>query len=103
VAHELAEKTAGLASRVDNLAALETGDTSRELERQQVRLEKLALVAIAEDLDASAGSYQAAIASLTAAIAAVGEADRSMKEIGKIIELVSKTADLVEAALKAAA
>ena len=101
MSHELAEKTAGLASRVDNLVALQTGEDSRMLELQQERLEKLALAAIAADLEASEANYQAAIRGLNAAISRIGNADKAIQKISGVIKLVARAADLVEAALKA--
>ena len=101
MSHELAEKTAGLASRVDNLVALQTGEGSRMLELQQERLEKLALAAIAADLAASEANYQAAIKGLNAAINRIGDADKAIQKISGVIKLVARAADLVEAALKA--
>ncbi len=103
MSHELVEKTAGLASRVDNLVALQTGDDCRTLERQQERLEKLTLAAIAEKLDASSKEYQTALAALDAAIQTIGEAEKGIQNVTKVIGLVAKAADLVEQVLKAAA
>ena len=49
--HELAEKTAGLASRLNNLAVYHTGKDSRDLLQEQARLADLASAAIIEDLN----------------------------------------------------
>jgi hypothetical protein len=100
--HELVEKTAGLASRVDNLVLQQTGEECRELERQQARLEKLTLAAIVTALDESARTYKEAIAALDGAIDAVGEGEERIERISRIIKLVARAADVVEGALKKA-
>ena len=103
MSHELAEKTAGLASRLDNLVALQTGADSRQCEDLQDRFEDLTLAAIAKDLDDSAKSYKEAIDALNNAIKTIGEADKSLENVAQVIRIVAKAADLVEKALKAAA
>ena len=99
MSHDLAEKTTGLASRVNNLAVLQTGVDSRALLEQQDRLAKLALVAIVKDLDAEADEYKAAIKGLDEAIEFIGEAQRKIQDVAKAIRLVKKAADLVEKAI----
>ena len=103
MAHDLTEKTAGLASRVDNLVALETGDDSRALEALQERLEKRTLASIVANLHDSEKKYQDAVAALDNATDIIGEADHQIQNISKAIKLIAKAADLVEAAIKAAA
>ena|SRR6266446_3500080 len=103
MSHELAEKTAGLASRVDNLVALETGDDSRRLDALQDRLEDLSLAAIAKDLDDSVKSYKDALQALNDAIDTIGNADKTLTNIARVIAIVAKAADLVEKAIKMAA
>ncbi len=99
MSHDLAEKTTGLASRVNNLAVLQTGDNSRVLLEQQDRLAKLALVAIVKDLDAEADEYKAAVKGLDDAIAFIGEAEKDIQDIAKAIRLVKKAVDLVAKAV----
>jgi hypothetical protein len=100
--HELVEKTAGLASRVDNLVIQHTGQECRELEFQQARLEKLTLVAITAALDESAKAYKDALAGLDGAIDAIGEGEERIERISRIIKLVARAADGVEGVLKKA-
>jgi hypothetical protein len=103
VDHELAERLAGLASRVDNLVHLTIGEESRTLEDQQDRLAKLVLVAIAQDMDATNKRYQHAVDSVKVATAAIGEADRRIENVAKIISIVAKALDAAETLLKKAA
>jgi hypothetical protein len=103
VDHELAERLAGLASRVDNLVHLTVGEESRTLEDQEDRLAKLALVAIAQDMDATNKKYQNAVASVTAATEAIGDADRRIENVARIISIVAKALDAAETLLKKAA
>jgi hypothetical protein len=100
--HELVEKTAGLASRVDNLVVQHTGDDCRELRRQQERLEKLTLAAIVASLDDSARAYKDAIAALEGAIQVIGEGEERIERISRIIKIIAKAADAVEGVLKKA-
>lgn len=99
MAHDLAELTAGLASRVNNLAVMETGNISRTLLEQQDRLAKLAMVAIIKDLKAEQADYQAAIKGLNEAIAYIGKADKKIDNVARAIKLISKAADLVDKAI----
>jgi len=101
MAHDLAELTSGLASRVNNLAVMETGNNCRTLLEQQDRLAKLAMLAIIKELSAERAEYQAAVKGLNEAIAYIGNADKKISEISKAIELLSKAADLVDKALNA--
>src|SRR5262245_10214025 len=100
--HDLVEATAGLASRVDNLVAQNTGDDCRQLERQQARLEKLTLAAIASALDESSQDYRDALAALDEARKTIDAADERIQQISRVIALVAKAADVVEAVVKKA-
>ena len=102
MSHELAEKTAGLASRVNNLAVCHTGQDSRELLEEQDMLAKLALVAIVKDLREEHEDYKTAMNGLDAAIRFIGEADKQISDIAKAITLVAKAGQLVEKALETA-
>ncbi|MGB5082406.1 MAG: hypothetical protein WBO23_16890 [Burkholderiales bacterium] len=97
--HELAELTTGLASRVNNLAVLTTGDACRELLAQQDELAKLAMAAIVKDLAAERANYQRAIAALTEASDFLGNADKKIANVAKAIELVAKAIGAVGKAL----
>lgn len=99
--HELAEKTAGLASRANNLAVVYTGDESRTFLEQQDTLTKLALVAIVKDLHAEQAAYKSAMQGLNDAIQYVGNADHKLDDVGKGISLIAKAISLVDKALKA--
>ena len=99
--HELAEALAGLASRVNNLAILHTGDDSRRLLAQQDQLSKLALAAITKELNAEQASYQAALQGLRDAITYIGNADTQLSSVAKGIKLVAKAITLATKALAA--
>src|SRR5262245_47582839 len=101
--HELAERLAGLASRVDNLMHLTIGEDSRTLEDQQDRLVKLSLVAIAQDMDGTNKKYQNAVARVRAASEVIGDADKQIQNVAQIISLVAKALDAAEGILKKAA
>ena len=101
--HELAEKLAGLASRVNNLAVDHTGQDSRMLMDLQDRLAQLAQAAIIQDLSSGRQDYQEALKGLNEAIGFVGEADHQLEDVAKAITLVSKAADLADQAISAAA
>ena len=103
MSHELVEKTAGLASRVDDLVTRCVGDECREFEKQQAHLEKLTLAAISAKLDESSKKYTAALAALTDAIDTIDKAKAKIEKISQVIKLTAKAAELVEKALKAAA
>jgi hypothetical protein len=100
--HELVERVAGLASRVDNLVTVYTGDECRDLERQQKRLEKLTLAAIVTALDESAKQYKDALAALDEATEEIGEGEEKIQQIARVIKLVAKAADVAESLLKKA-
>ena len=103
MSHELAEKTAGLASRVNNLAVNQTGDASRQLLEEQDRLIKLEMVAIVKDLNGEHAAYKKAIAGLNKAIKAVDDADKDIAKVADAITLVKKTIDLITKAIETAA
>jgi len=103
MSHELAEKVAGLASRVNNLAVNHTGDDSRALLEVQDRLIKIELVAIIRDLNDEHKDYVAAIAGLDKAIDMIGDATGQIEKVAKAIQLAKKAADLAEKAIKTAA
>jgi hypothetical protein len=98
--HELAERLAGLASRVDNLKHLTIGENSRTLEEQQDRLVKVALVAIAQEMDATNKKYQNAVKRAKDATEAIGDADERIQNVAEIITLVAKALDAAEGILK---
>ncbi len=99
--HALAEQTAGLASRTNNLAVLYTGDDSRTFLEQQDQLSKLALAAIVMDLNAEQPAYTAAMQGLSDAIQYVGNADQQLADVAKGIALIAKAIALVEKAISA--
>ena len=103
MSHELAEKIAGLASRVNNLAANQTGKDSRQLRALEDRLVKLQVLAIVQDLRAEKKEYKQALKGLNEAIAFIGEADKGIKKVAKTIEKVAKAAELADKAINALA
>jgi hypothetical protein len=100
--HELAEKLAGLASRVNDLAVDTTGDDSRTLLALQDQLSDMALAAIVTALDEETARYQKAVKALDAAIDEIGDETAAVEQVTRIIELTKKAADLAEALLKSA-
>ena len=102
MSHELVEKTAGLASRVHNLAISQTGNESRQLLEEQDRLTKLEMVAIVKDLNSEHAAYKKAIDSLNASIKAVEDADKGIARVANAITLLKKSVDLVDKAIKMA-
>ncbi len=98
--HDLAEKTAGLASRINNLAVNHVGKTCRQLLELQDRLAKLTLVAIVKELNAEHDAYKEALSGLNEAVDFIGNADKKIKAINKTIKLTAQAVDLVEKALK---
>lgn len=101
--HALAEGLAGLASRVDSLSHLAKGEDSRILEDQEDRLTKLALVAIARDMDATNAKYRNAVNRVQAAIDAIGDGDEQIQNVAQVIARVAKALDAGEKLLKKAA
>jgi hypothetical protein len=101
--HDLVEQLASLASRVNNLAAYQSGDDSWQLMKLQDRLSTDAMVAIKQNLDSSDAQYKAALTDLKGAIAFIGNAQAKIADVAKAIQLIAKAADLAEAAIKKAA
>lgn len=94
--HALVEGLAGLASRVDSLSHLTSGEDSRALEDQEDQLTKLALLAIALDMDATNARYRKTVTRVQAAIDAIGDADRKIENVARVIALVAKALDAAE-------
>ena len=103
MSHELAEKIAGLASRVNNLAVHHTGDDSRELRALEDRLAKLQVLAIVQDLRSEKKEYKQALKGLNEAIAFIGDADKKINKVAKTIEKVAQAAKLADKAINALA
>ncbi len=103
MSHELAEKTAGLASRVNNLAINQSGNQSRQLIEEQARLIKLEMVAIVKDLNCEHDAYKKAIEGLNTAINAVEDADKDITKVADAIALVKKASDLIAKGIEMAA
>ncbi len=101
--HELTEKLGGLASRVNNLAVLHTGNDSREFIELQDRLSDLVLLSIVKELRSDHEAYIAAINGLNDAIVFIGDATKKIEKVAKAIKLASKAANLAEKAIKTAA
>ena len=101
--HELVEKTAGLASRVNNLAMKTTGDFCRQLLSEQDRLIKLEMVAIVQDLNSEKPAYKKAVNGLKKAIKAVHEADKEISKVAEAIKQVKQAVDLVAKVVAATA
>lgn len=97
--HQLAEKTTGLASRVNNLAVGTTGPDSRRLREQEDELAKLSLVAITKDLNAEDPLYQEAVASIERANITVEQAEVKIDQVAQAIELVAQAITRVRAVL----
>jgi hypothetical protein len=102
-AHELSEKLAGLASRVNNLAVLHTGADSRKLLEIQDRLSNLVQLTIVKELNSQHEAFIAAINGLNDAINFIGETTEKIEKVAKAIKLASKAAALAEKAIKTAA
>ena len=79
-----------IASRVNNLAVLATGEDSRTLLEQQDELTRLAMAAIVQDLNAERQAYQGALNDLKSAIEYVGDAAKKVSDIAKAIKLIAK-------------
>jgi bisphosphoglycerate-independent phosphoglycerate mutase (AlkP superfamily) len=101
MSHELAEKTAGLASRVNNLAVKQTGDSCRQLLSQQDKLIKLEMAVIVQNLDCEKPAYQKAIDGLNKAIKAVEAADKDISKVADAIKRVKQAIDVITKALEA--
>jgi hypothetical protein len=88
--HTLTEKVAGLASRVNSLAAVHSGTDQRTLYAQQNQLIDLMEIAIVRDLDAADPNYQNALKTVESAISEIGEAHESADNVSKIIDNIAK-------------
>jgi hypothetical protein len=101
--HEMAEKIAGLTSRLDDYAnSLADGTDRQNLLAKEQRLTDLSLVAIKADLSAGNAAYASAINGLKSAIATVNSADASLAKVAAVINDVAAAISLVEDALNAA-
>jgi hypothetical protein len=100
--HELAEKAAGLASRVSSLSNYHTGEPQIKLIEQKDRLSKLLIAAIVKELNQEHEAYKAAISGMNEAIEFIGDADKELEGIAKAIRLIRKAIDALEQALKKA-
>ena len=70
--HDLAEQTAGLASRLNNLAILTSGAESEKFMELRDQLARFAMMAIENELDDEKADYQTASNVLAQAIAEAG-------------------------------
>lgn len=102
MSHELAEKAAGLASRVSSLIIYHTGEPCIKLLEEKDRLSKLLFVAIVKELNQEHEAYQAAIAGMNEAIDFIGDANTELEGIAKAIRLIKKAINALEQALKKA-
>jgi exonuclease VII small subunit len=93
--HNLAERTSGLASRVNNLGVETSGKDSRALMVKQDELTKLAMLAIVKDLDASDQGYKDAVASLEEAIQFIDSGNQAIQKVTDTINLVTKAINMV--------
>jgi hypothetical protein len=101
--HAMAEKIAGLTSRLDDYAnSLADGPDRQTLLAKEQRLTDLSLVAIKADLSAGNADYTNAVNGLNHAIATVDSADASLAKVAAVINDVAQTIGLVEDALNAA-
>jgi hypothetical protein len=82
--------TAGLVSRVNDLAAAVSGDACQTLLQQQDQLSDLMLATIARDLDAQAQSFDQAVVALHAAIDAATAAQADLKKTTDAIDKIAK-------------
>jgi len=97
--HELSEKIAGLASRIDNLSTTEQGNNSRYLMQLCDELTKLTTLSIRLDFDARDADYSKALQSINTSIELINNADKSIEKISDIIskvkDVVTTTKDLI--------
>jgi hypothetical protein len=100
--HELAEKLAGLASRMNDMAVDTTGEKSRALLALQDHLTDEALAAISLALDEDTAKFKQTVKALDAAIDLVDQETAAVEQVTRIIKLTQKAADLAEALLKSA-
>ncbi len=98
--HELAEKVAGLASRVSDLTAVQ-GDDDSSLALLKIRTSLIdeSSRAIVARLNAADAQYQQAIAAVDQAIAVVGDGQRKIDNVTAVIETLKKVVDIVEKVL----
>ncbi len=96
--HNLAEQSAGLASRLNDLAMLTSGAESEKLLKLRDQLSRFVMKAIETELDDEKAQYQSACNFLTQAIAEAGlaltrdtdipkvisEAERAITAVGKV-------------------
>jgi len=99
--HQLSERIAGLASRVNNLAVNSTGDFSRQLLEQQNDLIDLTQLAIVQDLDASAEKYKDVLQKVEDAIEFLGDASKKIENVSKAIKVVGSVIQAATKLLKA--
>lgn len=92
--HALAEQTAGLASRLNDLAVLTSGPESEKLLELRDHLARFALMAIETELDEEKANYQSASNVLAQAIAEAGLALTREADVSKAI---SQTAQAIAA------
>jgi hypothetical protein len=85
LAHDLAEQTAGLASRLNDLAMLTSGAESEKLLEQRNQLSRFTMMAIETELDEERAEYQSACNFLAQAIAEAGLALTRGAEASKVI------------------
>jgi hypothetical protein len=83
-AHDLAEQTAGLASRLNNLAVLTAGAESRKLLSLRDRLSTFTMKAIETPIDEQKADYQTASNFLAQAIAEAGLALTREAEVSEV-------------------
>lgn len=88
--HDLAEQTAGLASRLNNLAVLTAGPESEKLLALRDELSSFAMRAIETELDEEKADYQTASNFLAQAIAQAGLALNRDAEVAKVIDQVEQ-------------
>jgi hypothetical protein len=103
MSHELVEKTAGLASRVNNLAVKQSGIVCRQLLHEQDELIKIQMAAIVQDLNCEEPEYKKAIDGLNKAIKAVDDADKNISKVAEAINQVKKAIDLITKVVTTAA
>ena len=83
--HDLAEQTAGLASRLNNLAILTSGAESEKFMELRDQIARFAMMAIENELDDEKADYQTASNVLAQAIAEAGLALTLEADVSKVI------------------
>jgi hypothetical protein len=94
MSHELTEKIAGLASRINNLAVDQTGSNSRALLQLQDELTDLTVLSIKLDLDDQDSLYQNALAAINNSIELINNADKALDNISQVIAKVKSGVDI---------